>query len=436
MNVFYVTIRKDSLEMHGRLAELSYLCTVKARQDARTMRLCAAHYFFVIMTHFVNGDNASFMYLLKGWQSSSASEDVAFYFSSKWKWLAKVLPPLTAAGLVGAFIMFVLVAVQDLRSRGEIRWGEILPMLSFPIIPFYIMLPVTYYHSFIKPRKMMRKVDEFMATYLPDAEITARDWPAYVHFKWKGMPFGAQYYTYAVPVPYRRMPVSREGMEILMWYEPEDDAEVFDEDGGLTEEFAEEFAAFCKDKPACRDLFIDARTIYLQLDLKELWESERDLGASLDMFIYLTKRFHLIPMMNWNEPMTGVNVRDWMDVVMDKNAMPEGVKSLFIVVTQQKNPELYLAEVRFMSMFDAESREWLDTDDYVPGNFPYAFWDDRPAEIVCNCLAANVMLESLFPRIKAKELPEFEGLVVHFVNDDETWRFTRESIIQYVEVEE
>ena len=140
--------------------------------------------------------------------------------------------------------------------------------------------------------------------------------------------------------------------------------------------------------------------------------------------------------MNWNEPMTGVNVRDWMDVVMDKNAMPEGVKSLFIVVTQQKNPELYLAEVRFMSMFDAESREWLDTDDYVPGNFPYAFWDDRPAEIVCNCLAANVMLESLFPRIKAKELPEFEGLVVHFVNDDETWRFTRESIIQYVEVEE
>ena len=437
MNVFYVTIRKDSLEMHGRLAELSYLCTVKARQDARTMRLCAAHYFFVIMTHFVNGDNASFGQIWSGWTHGSVAKDTAFCFSSKWKWLVRAVSFAFLFGLIFTAVLFLVVVGADWLHGKPIRWGMGIALALVPmVIVFCVVLPATFRDSFMKPKKVVRRVDEFMARYLPDAEITARDWPAYVHFKWKGMPFGAQYYTYAVPVPYRRMPVSREGMEILMWYEPEDDAEVFDEDGGLTEEFAEEFAAFCKDKPACRDLFIDARTIYLQLDLKELWESERDLGASLDMFIYLTKRFHLIPMMNWNEPMTGVNVRDWMDVVMDKNAMPEGVKSLFIVVTQQKNPELYLAEVRFMSMFDAESREWLDTDDYVPGNFPYAFWDDRPAEIVCNCLAANVMLESLFPRIKAKELPEFEGLVVHFVNDDETWRFTRESIIQYVEVEE
>ncbi len=297
MNVFYVTIRKDSLEMHGRLAELSYLCTVKARQDARTMRLCAAHYFFVIMTHFVNGDNASFMYLLKGWQSSSASEDVAFYFSSKWKWLAKVLPPLTAAGLVGAFIMFVLVAVQDLRSRGEIRWGEILPMLSFPIILFYIMLPVTYYHSFIKPRKMMRKVDEFMATYLPDIVPTSEIWPDKKEFEWKGTLFALWYYTGRErKYPDKQTPlVKKERVEIIMRFEPEENARIFDEKGGYAEEFVSEFVAFCKDKPACHDIAMSGKTLRLNLDWKAFRESPYDLGTSLDMLIYIAKRFHLVP---------------------------------------------------------------------------------------------------------------------------------------------
>ena len=296
MNVFYVTIRKDSLEMHGRLAELSYLCTVKARQDARTMRLCAAHYFF-IMTHFVNGDNASFMYLLKGWQSSSASEDVAFYFSSKWKWLAKVLPPLTAAGLVGAFIMFVLVAVQDLRSRGEIRWGEILPMLSFPIILFYIMLPVTYYHSFIKPRKMMRKVDEFMATYLPDIVPTSEIWPDKKEFEWKGTLFALWYYTGRErKYPDKQTPlVKKERVEIIMRFEPEENARIFDEKGGYAEEFVSEFVAFCKDKPACHDIAMSGKTLRLNLDWKAFRESPYDLGTSLDMLIYIAKRFHLVP---------------------------------------------------------------------------------------------------------------------------------------------
>lgn len=237
------------------------------------------------------------MYLLKGWQNSSPSEDVAFCFSSKWRWLVKVVPPLTAVGLVFSIILLICLSVSDWLGRDKVRWGEILPVLSFPIITIYIMLPVTYYHSFIKPKKMMRKVDEFMAAYLPDVVPTSEIWPDKKEFEWKGTLFALWYYNgHEQKYPDRKTPlVKRERVEIIMRFEPEEDAGIFDEKGNYAEEFVSDFLVFCKGKTVCNDIMVRGKTLCLNLDLKAFRKSPYELGASIDMLIYIAKRFHLVP---------------------------------------------------------------------------------------------------------------------------------------------
>lgn len=143
----------------------------------------------------------------------------------------------------------------------------------------------------------MRKVDEFMATYLPDIVPTSEIWPDKKEFEWKGTLFALWYYTGRErKYPDKQTPlVKKERVEIIMRFEPEENARIFDEKGGYTEEFVSEFVAFCKDKPACHDIAMSGKTLRLNLDWKAFRESPYDLGTSLDMLIYIAKRFHLVP---------------------------------------------------------------------------------------------------------------------------------------------
>ena len=262
------------------------------------MRLCAAHYFFVIMTHFVNGDNASFGQIWSGWTHGSVAEDTAFCFSSKWKWLVRAVSFAFLFGLIFAAVLFLVVVGADWLHGKPIRWGMGIALALVPmVIVFCVVLPATFRDSFMKPKKVVRRVDEFMATYLPDIVPTSEIWPDKKEFEWKGTLFALWYYTGRErKYPDKQTPlVKKERVEIIMRFEPEENARIFDEKGGYAEEFVSEFVAFCKDKPACHDIAMSGKTLRLNLDWKAFRESPYDLGTSLDMLIYIAKRFHLVP---------------------------------------------------------------------------------------------------------------------------------------------
>lgn len=385
------------------------------------------------MIHYVNGDNASYKDLWNGWIGSSPLNETCFFFSTKRKWFAKVAPSAFIVGLGFSLIMLLaLIIVELLHGRFD-SLGLMFSLSPIPLVfTLIIMLPATYIDSFFRPQKVTKKVDNFIAKYLPDAVVVASDWPSYREIEWKGVPFAVCHYTVREPNRFKLLR-SRELMDVMMWYSTEKETSPFNDKGEFSEEFLESTRAFCDGKPDCRDIQIDGQTMFLQINMKELKRSGRDVGASLDMLIYLAQRFHLFPIANWKVPLNGMAVRHWMDVVLKEDAMPEGVKTLWVHVTQEEK-KYYFVEMRFASHFDAETTEWMSSEEWIFGKRLYGFGDARSWDKVLAILTWSIFL-CLAQKFDLNELPTIEGLFVHYANEDKTLRYTRQDIITCVEAE-
>lgn len=171
-------------------------------------------------------------------------------------------------------------------------------ILSIIWMPYLYSLPtfwmVTYYYSFIAPKRATRKLEQFIARYIQGASDIIQHSPTNYTLEWKGINFEVGYTIIPEIAPKGKVKRNHECFFFCVYYGPLPASEslLFDENGYMLDTFVEEWNAYCKDKKSCRQLMLGNFTILGLFKRTEL-SDDREVTEAMEQLQYLLQRFGL-----------------------------------------------------------------------------------------------------------------------------------------------
>ena len=391
------------------------------------------------MITYLNGDNFSYKELLKEW-----TKDNSITFSSRRKWFMKVVPFTFLSGALLSLIPFIVLCATDFLKGRTDRIDLTLFVSTFPLILWFIAIVCgSYYQAFVGPSKARRKVKDFIAHHIPHATKIRETSPNLCRFEWHGEPFDIRYCTLKEPNE-QGLLRKKKYFHIWMWYVcdrqqrttfeytadggtrvAEEYLSPFDEEGKLKKEFIEDLQAFGTNKPACRGISINNQTWCLELNLKETKASNRDVEESLDMLLYLSKRFHLIPV-NRRGPLDEVLLQEWMDKMLE-DGIPEHMNS-FSLLMYEGVRDSFFVEFRGTYSFDQNDYDWIGRDVVMTGKRPFIFTEKQSGEVAMQKLMWG-MIQYLAQKYEVGELSQIEGIGIDHYDKNLGIIYSKEEII-------
>lgn len=374
------------------------------------------------MITYLNGDNLNYKELLRGWSNYNN-----FTFSSRKKWLMKVVPFTFLSGALFSLILFIMLCTTDFSNGRTDRIDQALYASTFPLILWFVsIMCCSYYQAFVKPSKIRRKVKNFIEHYIPHATKTRECFPNLYHFEWQGIPFDIRYCTLNEPNKHGGRLRETEFIHIWMWYVcvAKEDLSPFDEEGKLKKDFIEDLQAFGTNKPACRGISINNQAWWIELNLKETKASSRNVEESLDMLLYLSKRFHLIPV-NRQGPLDEVFLQEWIDTMLEDGISEHMNSFSFIMYEGMKGS--YLVEFRGTSSFSQNDYDWIGRDIAMTGKRPFIFTEEQPGETAMKQLMWEI-IQYLARKYEAGELTQIEGIGIDYYDKNLGVVYSKEQI--------
>lgn len=306
---------------------------------------------------FINGDNLNRKQYL-----AALIKNKRLVYSSVSKWLRKV----TSFWCVPIFwldsALFIALVYQDWKAGEGIHWLLICAMLA---VAFIVFLPfawaVTYYHSFVSPRKATKKLTDFIDAFIPDVTHVRGISPTNYLLRWKELEY---------EVAYSYIPGMKANGKIDKYYEsclvclffipdPAHQSEIADEKGHLLDSFLEQCNAYCKGKDSCKNMRIADNTIYTMFRLKDLHDKQTVL-SSLEQMQYLTERFHLKPL--YMSKSLGMEILHWLQI----NDEPAPAEIAAFNIRVLENEAGYSLHLTGSKTYDSKNDDWASNDDFIP----------------------------------------------------------------------
>ncbi|MBP3519254.1 MAG: hypothetical protein J6K31_12850 [Parabacteroides sp.] len=153
---------------------------------------------------------------------------------------------------------------------------------------------VTYYHSFIAPKRATRKLKQFISRYIQGASKITQRTPTNYTLRWEGIDFEIGYTIVPEITPKGKVKHNHECFFFCVYYGPLPASEslLFDENGYMLDTFVEEWNAYCKGKKSCRQLMLGHFTILGLFKRTEL-SDDREVTEAMEQLQYLLQRFGL-----------------------------------------------------------------------------------------------------------------------------------------------
>lgn len=283
-----------------------------------------------------------------------------FLYSSVWNWWKTNTLYWSLPLSIGSLLLFAAVLYQELSLREGVDWTLV---LSISLLPF-LFLPLiwigTYYYSFVLPRKIVRKLEQFITRYIPDANDITRQ-GLHCTLLRNSIEYQVSYDVFLETDARGRATCRYRGFSLKLYYSPQPGTEMqwFDEEFRFRDSFIDEWEAYCAGKKSCRHLLVGDSALLALFQEKELMDVT-EVTAAMDQMEYLLDRFDFLPI-NKHIPLEE-SVNHWLRSI-DKPTPPDIVAINIGIFEMDTGYVLYLTGA---SHYDAMDDDWACKEDYIP----------------------------------------------------------------------
>lgn len=294
-----------------------------------------------------------------------AARNERFLYSSLWNWWKKTTLYVSVPLGVGSVLLFAALLYQELGLREETDWALV---VSCSLLPFIFFLPiiwtVTFWLSFVAPKRTTRKIEAFIARYIPDATHVTRHSVTNYTLTRGGIEFEASYTFVPETDAKGRVRRHHESFFIALYYAPQPGTESDwqDEEGYMPDAIAEEWEAYCAGKESCRHLFLTDYAMYALFKRKELSAPHAVTGA-LDQLQYLVRKFRCLSLPLFAKPSLEEKIRQWLRAI-DQPA-PADIAAIHIGMFETTG-SLYMLYLTGARRYDKHDDDWACAEDFVP----------------------------------------------------------------------
>lgn len=283
-----------------------------------------------------------------------------FLYSSVWNWWKTNTLYWSLPLGIGSLLLFAAVLYQESSLREGVDWTLVLPISLLPFLFLPLIWIGTYYYSFVLPRRIVRKLEQFITRYIPDASDITRQ-GLHCTLLRNSIEYQASYDVF-LETDVRGRAVCRYGcFSLTLYYFPRPGTEMqwFDEEFRFRDSFIDEWKAYCADKESCRHLQVADDALFALFKEKELMDTT-EVTAAMDQLEYLLERFDFFPI---NRPIPlEETVNHWLRSI-DKPTPPDIVAINIGIFEMVTGYCLYLTEARH---YDAMDDDWACEEDFVP----------------------------------------------------------------------
>lgn len=216
-------------------------------------------------------------------------------YSSVWNWWKKTTLYCGLLLLAGCAVLFIALLYQELQMERETDWGLLVAVSLLPLLMMPFIWIGTYYYAFISPKRYSKKIEQFIATLLPDATRITRHSPMNYTVWRKGIELEVAYSLVPEPAPNRKVKCMHRDFFIAVYYSSKERS--FDNEKNPLKSAAlrEEWEAYREGKESCSHLFLDDYFMCAVYEEKE-HVSTAEVMQAIDQMQYLLERFNLMPL--------------------------------------------------------------------------------------------------------------------------------------------
>ena len=281
-------------------------------------------------------------------------------FSSIAKWWKRTTLFWCIPIVVGDIALFVALVYQDWQAGEGYDWALIAGLLA---VMFVCFLPfvwiVSYYHAFVSPQKVTKKLTDFIATYIPDAaHVRGISLTNYI-FTSHELEYEAAY-SLIPSVNAKGRVVKYNKCFILCLHfmaDPSHQSAITDKDGQLLDSFLDEFYAYCEGKESCRTLRIESNTMYAMFRVQDL-QHDQLITNTMEQMHYLTERFHLLPL--YLSKTLAPEIQYWLQA--NDHTAPAEIIAFNIGIFETENG--YSLHLTGSKTYDPNNDDWACNEDY------------------------------------------------------------------------
>lgn len=214
-------------------------------------------------------------------------------FNSKYQWLKLTLLMIVGICLMGGLALFAFLSIYDV-FRPTYGWMLISLLSLIPL--FCLLIPallLSYYYTFVLPRKIHRKISRFTDKNLPEMR------------EWNDLPLTKNVVKYKSQCVIRNFCVATRmkkserklGKEYIVFKlpfgVPKDDFSLINSEGCLTEEFFHLWHSYVDGKETCFRIVPEPFAFAAIFSITETLEDDI-VRRTMDELIYLPTKFNLI----------------------------------------------------------------------------------------------------------------------------------------------
>ena len=303
---------------------------------------------------FLNGDH----FTLKQ-QLAALIKNKKLVYSSVWNWWKKTTMFWSLPILAADAALFVALVFQDWELGQGIHWLLIFSLLAVVFIVFLpIIWAITYWESFVKPRKISQKLTRFIDNHIQEAtQVRGISRTNYI-FQWKELEYEIAYSMIPSVNSKGKVVKQNECLIVCLHFmpDPEHRSEITDADGRLLDSFLDQCYAYCEGKDSCRTMRFEENTIYAFFRMSDLQSGELLINA-MEQIQYITKRFNLIPL--YLSKALGPEIQYWLQI----NDEPAPADIVAINIGIFETDEGYSLYLNGSKTYDAGNDDWACNDD-------------------------------------------------------------------------
>lgn len=221
--------------------------------------------------------------------------NVGILYSSVWNWWKKTTWCCGVPLFVGCAVLFIVLLYQELQVKRETDWALVVAVSLLPLLMLPFIWIRTYYSSFVVPKKYSQKIEQFIATCIPDATRLTRHTPMNYTVWRKGVELEVAYSLIPEPAPNGKVKCIHRDFFIGLYYACNDKPQGEEEGISVKEKFQEEWKAYCEGKESCSHLFLDDYFMCAVYEEKDNLSASKVMQA-IDQMQYLLERFNLNPL--------------------------------------------------------------------------------------------------------------------------------------------
>lgn len=212
-------------------------------------------------------------------------------FSSKFQWLKLTLLTIVAICLIGGLALFAVLSIKEVFHPTH---GWILVSLCSLIPLFCLLIPVlvlSYYYTFVLPKKIQRKISKFTDRYLPEMS------------KWNDMPLTKHIVKHNNQCVFRNFCVAlnmkkherKLGKDFIAFKLPYGvtDFSLINSEGQFTKEFYDLWSTYANGKETCLHIVPEPFAFVAIFSISEPLDNDI-VRRTMDELTYLPTKFNVI----------------------------------------------------------------------------------------------------------------------------------------------